>query len=97
MVYAAPKPRRGLFSDRNLVTREWIKRLTATDVDGARLHIGHAFPGLPQDWRRGSSSLGENNEYVYKDLIGVDDNEYRELVKVGIATSDYLDRAGQPV
>jgi crotonobetainyl-CoA:carnitine CoA-transferase CaiB-like acyl-CoA transferase len=86
-----------LFRDPNVAARGWIRPLTTSDVDGARLHLGHAFLGLPQVWRRGSPALGEDNEYVYKKLIGVTDEEYLRLVDVGIATTDYLDASGNPV
>jgi len=85
-----------LFDDPNVVARGWIQPLTMTDV-GSHDHIGHAFTGLPQAWTRGSPSLGEDNEYVYRNLIGLDADEYAEIVAAGIATDDYLDAAGDPV
>ncbi len=86
-----------LFDDPNVVAREWIRPLTTTDVEGSHAHIGHAFPGLPQAWTRGSPSLGEDNEYVYRELIGLDADEYAQIVADGIATDDYLDADGNPV
>jgi crotonobetainyl-CoA:carnitine CoA-transferase CaiB-like acyl-CoA transferase len=85
-----------LHDDPNVAARGWIRPLATTDV-GSHAHIGHAFPGLPQAWTRGSPSLGEDNEYVYRDLIGLDADEYAAIVADGIATNDYLDADGNPV
>ena len=40
--------------------------------------------------------LGEDNEYVFKDILGLGDDEYHRLVADRIATEDYLDREGNP-
>jgi crotonobetainyl-CoA:carnitine CoA-transferase CaiB-like acyl-CoA transferase len=85
-----------LFSDQNVVARGWIRPLDSTDV-GRHLHIGHAFKGVPQRWDRGSPSLGEDNEYVYRKLIGVDEDEYRRLQESKVIVEDYLDDNGDPV
>jgi crotonobetainyl-CoA:carnitine CoA-transferase CaiB-like acyl-CoA transferase len=85
-----------LFSDPNVVARQWIRPLASTDV-GSHLHIGHAFKGVPQRWDRGSPLLGEDNEYVYRKLIGVDEDEYRRLQEARVIVEDYLDANGEPV
>jgi crotonobetainyl-CoA:carnitine CoA-transferase CaiB-like acyl-CoA transferase len=85
-----------LASDRNVLARGWIRPLGSTDV-GTFLHLGHAFRGLPQRWDRGSPTLGEDNEYVYRKLIGVDEEEYRRLHEAGVVVEDYLGPDGAPV
>jgi crotonobetainyl-CoA:carnitine CoA-transferase CaiB-like acyl-CoA transferase len=85
-----------LYADENVAAREWIRPLSSQDV-GTHLHLGHAFRGLPQRWDRGSPSLGEDNEYVYRQVIGVGEEEYRHLQATQIAIEDYLDRDGRPV
>ena len=40
-------------------------------------HIGYAFKGVPQVWERGAPVLGEDNDYVYRKVIGLDDDEYQ--------------------
>ncbi|MGD9798894.1 MAG: CaiB/BaiF CoA transferase family protein [Acidimicrobiia bacterium] len=79
-----------LVSDPNVAARDWLRPLTSTDV-GTHLHIGHAFRGVPQVWERGSPILGEDNEYVYKEVLGVDDAEYERLVAAKVIVTDYLD------
>ena len=85
-----------LVADPNVVARGWIRPLTSTDV-GTYLHLGHAIGGLPQRWDRGSPTLGEDNEYVYRELIGVDEKEYRRLQEARVVVEDYLDHDGEPV
>ena len=48
-------------------------------------------------WRRASPALGEDNEYVYKTVLGLSDEEYAKLEAAGVAIRDYLDKAGNPV
>ena len=56
----------------------------------------HDYPGIP--WkasktpasiRKPPCRLGEHNEYVYKELIGVTDEEYEELDKEGHISLDF--------
>jgi benzylsuccinate CoA-transferase BbsF subunit len=42
------------------------------------------FSNIKQDNWRSAPLLGEDNEYVFKDLLGVPDGEYRELVEEGV-------------
>jgi crotonobetainyl-CoA:carnitine CoA-transferase CaiB-like acyl-CoA transferase len=85
-----------LVEDPNVAARQWIRPLTSTDV-GPHLHIGNAFRGLPARWDRGSPILGEDNEYVYRTLLGLTEKEYQHLQEVGIVTEDYLGEDGDPV
>ncbi len=85
-----------LAADPHVAARGWLRPLTTTDV-GTHQHVGHAFGGLPQVWRRGSPSLGEDNEYVFKTLLGLSDAEYDRLVGESVIVNDYLDAQGEPV
>lgn len=56
----------------------------------------HRYPGLlwrysrtPMSIRRGPVRLGEDNEYVYKELLGVSEEEYRTLEAQGLLGTDY--------
>jgi hypothetical protein len=33
--------------------------------------------------------VGQDNEYVYRELLGIDDDEYAELVREGHIGSEY--------
>jgi crotonobetainyl-CoA:carnitine CoA-transferase CaiB-like acyl-CoA transferase len=82
--------------DPNVAARGWIRPLTSTDV-GTYPHIGHAFTGLPMAWDRGSPVLGEDNEYVFGKLLGLDDETYQRLQAARVIVDDYLDADGNPV
>jgi crotonobetainyl-CoA:carnitine CoA-transferase CaiB-like acyl-CoA transferase len=83
-------------SDPQVVAREWIRPLASTDV-GTFDHLGHAYRGIPLSWERGAPVLGEDNEYVLTEVLGLDAGEYQRLVDDGVAIEDYLDREGRPV
>jgi len=85
-----------LSTDPHVAAREWIRSLASRDV-GSYPHIGYAFKGVPQLWERGAPVLGEDNDYVYREVIGLDDAEYRELVEAKVIVEDYLDPDMNPV
>jgi len=86
---------RAFVSDPQVVAREWIRPLASRDV-GTFGHLGHAFRGVPMAWERGAPALGEDNEYVFKEILGVDNVEYQRLVADRVAVEDYLDPQGIP-
>ena len=81
--------------DPQVVAREWIRPLTTRDV-GTYGQLGHPFRGLPLAWGKGAPALGEDNAYVFKEILGLDDAEYERLVAEKVAVEDYLDRDGNP-
>jgi crotonobetainyl-CoA:carnitine CoA-transferase CaiB-like acyl-CoA transferase len=84
-----------LASDPHLAARDWIRPLESRDV-GVHPHLGHPFRGIPLDWQRGAPVLGEDNEYVFTEVLGLDDGEYERLVAERVAVEDYLDANGDP-
>jgi crotonobetainyl-CoA:carnitine CoA-transferase CaiB-like acyl-CoA transferase len=84
-----------LTSDPQIAARQWIRPLTSLDV-GTFNHLGHAFRGIPLAWERGAPTLGQDNEYVFREILGLDDVAYERLVSERVATEDYLDRDGNP-
>lgn len=101
MLQAAGVPACPLFDDELLTTdphfraRGWLRPLTSADV-GAHPHPGPAFDGVPLVWRRGSPTLGEDNEYVYKSVLGVTDEEFAWYTDEHILAEDYLMSDGTP-
>jgi len=78
------------YDDHHLKDRGFFNELTHP-VCGT-----HAYPGIawkmsrtPNRLRRPPCCLGEHNEYVYKQVIGVSDEEYEGLVKLGHIGTDY--------
>lgn len=95
-VAAAPHLDEGAFAaDPQVVSRQWLRPLASADV-GAFHHFGQAFRGIPLAWERGAPALGQDNEYVFREILGLDEVEYRRLVEERIATEDYLDPQGRP-
>ena len=81
--------------DPHVRDRDWLRPLESYDV-GTHLHPGLAFRGVPQAWRRGSPTLGEDNEYVYKEILGVSDEDFERYRDEKILAEDYLDPTGRP-
>jgi crotonobetainyl-CoA:carnitine CoA-transferase CaiB-like acyl-CoA transferase len=81
--------------DPQIRARQWLQPLGSADV-GTHLHPGFAFRGVPQVWRRGSPILGEDNEYVYKKLLGVSDADFERYRQTKILADDYLAPDGTP-
>jgi crotonobetainyl-CoA:carnitine CoA-transferase CaiB-like acyl-CoA transferase len=95
-VAAAPLlDERAFASDPQVVARQWIKPLASRDV-GTFGHLGHAYRGIPLVWDRGAPALGQDNQYVFQEILGLDDAEYERLVAGEVAVEVYLDRQGQP-
>lgn len=95
-VAAAPLMNDELFvNDPQIQAREWLRPLQSSDV-GTHPHPGPAFRGLDQAWERGAPRLGQDNEYVYKTLLGVNDEDYERFAAQKILAEDYFDKAGQP-
>jgi crotonobetainyl-CoA:carnitine CoA-transferase CaiB-like acyl-CoA transferase len=82
-------------ADPQIVARGWIRPLASGDV-GTFDHLGQAFRGVPLAWERGAPTLGQDNEYVFKRVLGLTDGQYQRLVAERVATNDYLDADGEP-
>lgn len=84
-----------LTNDPHFSERGWIQPLHSGDV-GTHPHPGLAFRGVPQVWRRGSPTLGEDNDYVYKSILGVSDEEFERYRAEKMLAEDYLMADGTP-
>jgi len=79
------------FADPQLKERGFFERLTQVDCGT------HLYPGLswkmsktPNRLRLPPCCLGEHNEYVYKEVLGVSDEEYARLEAGGHIGMDYV-------
>ena len=45
----------------------------------------------PNEIRRHAVLLGQDNEYVYKEIAGYSDDEYKHFVETGMAGMDYAE------
>ena len=67
------------------------RRRHATRTSGTRSRA------CPRSWDRGAPVLGEDNDYVFRKLLGLDDDEYQRYVDAKVIVDDYLDTEGRPV
>ncbi len=84
------------FADAHMAARQFFRSLPGRDT-GTHLYAGHFFRGIPQAWRRGGPALGEDNEYVYKTILGFSDEDYARFEKLQHIAEDYLSPDGQPL
>jgi crotonobetainyl-CoA:carnitine CoA-transferase CaiB-like acyl-CoA transferase len=86
------------FADPQLTARGYFRELTAPDT-GTHRYPGYAWTwqGLDLAWDRPAPALGEHNEYVYRDVLGLTDEEFGEAVADGHVSRDYLDASGHPL
>ena len=49
----------------------------------------YRFSDMPLRWERAAPSLGEDNEYVYLELLGYTQAQYHELLRRGLAGTEY--------
>jgi crotonobetainyl-CoA:carnitine CoA-transferase CaiB-like acyl-CoA transferase len=95
-VAAAPlHDERSFAADPQVVSRQWIRPLASRDV-GTWHHLGQAFRGIPLAWEKGAPALGEDNEHVFRGVLGLTESEYLRLVDDGVVVEDYLDAQGKP-
>ena len=82
---------RDAYGDPHLKERHFFEEITAVEC-GTHLHPGLAakMSKTPGNIRKPTVRLGEDNEYVYKKLLGVSDTEYDELVKEEHIGMDFI-------
>ena len=79
------------FADPHLQERGIFEAVYHEDVDGSHLYVGapYKMSDTPIRIRRGPVRLGADNEYVYKQVLGVSDEEYAELERAGHIGMDF--------
>jgi crotonobetainyl-CoA:carnitine CoA-transferase CaiB-like acyl-CoA transferase len=79
-----------LLADQQLVARGWWDHVTPTDV-------GRSFPMITPPWRMSGSPfqplppaprLGEHNDAIVRDLLGLDEAEYAALHAEGVISTE---------
>ncbi|MDY6842979.1 MAG: CoA transferase [Thermodesulfobacteriota bacterium] len=82
-------PPSGLFEDPQLTHREFFVELDHTEIGP------HKYDGLttilsktPGKLRMPAPCLGEHNEYIYKEILGLNDDEIGDLLVEGVITTE---------
>lgn len=91
---AAVLKQREMFDDPHLVARGFFQTVPHPEA-GAHPLAGPAYEmsRTPIGIRTPAPMLGEHNEYVYREILGLSEDEYRELVASGITGDTYVDSA----
>jgi crotonobetainyl-CoA:carnitine CoA-transferase CaiB-like acyl-CoA transferase len=81
------------YNNPHLKERGFFEELTHADC-GTHLYPGLPFKmsNTPNRLRRPPVRLGEHNEYVYKEIIGVSDEEYQVLIDKGHIGETYIEK-----
>jgi crotonobetainyl-CoA:carnitine CoA-transferase CaiB-like acyl-CoA transferase len=79
------------YNDPHLKEQGFFNQLTQVDC-GTHLYPGLAWrlSKVPNKLRLPPCRLGEHNEYIYKKVIGVSDEEYARLEKEGHIGMDFV-------
>jgi benzylsuccinate CoA-transferase BbsF subunit/naphthyl-2-methylsuccinate CoA transferase subunit len=79
------------YEDPHLNARGFFSTWTTPDT-GTYRYPGHLwrYHKTPLRYDRPAPTLGQDNEYVYKTILGVDDAEYRRLIEEGHIGDTYL-------
>lgn len=82
---------RDAFNDPHLRERSIFEEVYHEDVDGSHLYVGAPFKmsETPIKIRSGPVRLGADNEYVYKQVLGMSDEEYARLERQGSIGIDF--------
>ena len=82
---------RDAFADPHLQERGIFEEVYHEDVDGSHLYVGapYKMSDMPITIRSGPVQLGADNEYVYKKVLGVSDEEYAEFERMGHIGMDF--------
>ena len=83
---------RDAYNDPHLIERGMFQEASQEDT-GTHLYprAPYKMSQTPPDIRRGPVRLGEDNEYVYKTVLGYSEAEYAELEAEGHISMDYPD------
>ena len=78
------------FEDRQHAARGFFQRIDHPEA-GSHLHVGRAWRAgaTPHVPARHAPLLGQDNEYVYRELLGYSEAEYARFVETGHAGTEY--------
>ncbi|MFQ5873173.1 MAG: CoA transferase [Dehalococcoidia bacterium] len=90
MPASAALDQKEIFDDPHVQHRGFFEEVTQPET-GIHRYTGMMWKkaGILNGIRRSSPMLGEHNEWVYKKLLGVTEEEYRKLEDAGHIGTDY--------
>jgi crotonobetainyl-CoA:carnitine CoA-transferase CaiB-like acyl-CoA transferase len=86
---------RDAFNDKHLRERGFFLRLTQRD-SGTHLYPGHLwrFSRTPLQVRYPAPNFGQDNEYIYRTVLGFSDEEYERFVREQHIGDEFLEGVG---
>ena len=83
---------REIFDDPHIVDRGFFLEMTLPDA-GTHLYPGHQWraPATPLRADSPPPTLGQDNEYLYKQVLSISDEEYERLVREEHIGTEYLE------
>jgi len=85
-----------LFDDPQLKQRKHFRFLQHQVIGEHAYHSpAYRLSKTPSDIRKAGPCLGEDNEYVYSEILGYSDDEIAEMLVEGVITTD-ADVPGEP-
>jgi crotonobetainyl-CoA:carnitine CoA-transferase CaiB-like acyl-CoA transferase len=88
---AAPVYREAdVFADPHFQARRFFRPLTHPET-GTHLYPTHIpkYSAMELRWERAAPTLGQDNEYVYRTILGYTEEEYRSLEEAGLIGTSY--------
>jgi crotonobetainyl-CoA:carnitine CoA-transferase CaiB-like acyl-CoA transferase len=86
---------REAWDDPQLVERGFFERVSHPAIgDYPWPGMLYRMPGTPLSIRCTPATLGEANEYVYRELLGLGDREWEELLASGMIATSFADGVG---
>jgi crotonobetainyl-CoA:carnitine CoA-transferase CaiB-like acyl-CoA transferase len=78
-----------VLADGHLADRDWFQTRSHPET-GEHAYLGHPWRanGFESAWGRPFAALGEDNEYVYKTVMGIDDAYYEAGIQEGFIGTD---------
>ena len=79
------------YEDRHLEQRGFFQTIDSAELGWPMRHVGRAWRAsrTPSRPARPLPSLGQDNEYVYRELLGMSEEEYRRLAASGQIGTEY--------
>ena len=83
------------FADPHIKSREFFREAYQEDC-GTHLYPGplYKMSETPLGIHRGPVMFGQDNEYVYRELLGYSSGEYEQFVAAGHVGTDYAPGVG---
>ncbi len=79
-----------LLNDPQMKHRQHFRVLTHADIGPHSYHApAYKLSETPCDIKRAAPTLGQDNQYVYKEILGLTDDDIGDMLAEGVITTEY--------